>query len=377
MSGDTFIKVTRQGLGKNLFNSVIGALIGLVMFLGSFVMLWMNEGQINWADVANSSTAIDAATLGNTGDGKFVAATGQIVSAEQLGDPPYLKPGPYIHLARTVEMYAWKETKESETTNQTGGGSTTTTKYSYTREWTSSPQDSSTFEVPDGHTNPQQMIESSERTVAQAQVGAYTLDMNTLDLPSTKPLALNAALIDSESSAKLVGGYLFSGSGTLAKPQLGDLRIQYQALANNLRATVFGVRRGDQLTPYLFQGQTNFYRALAGDRATAIVALRNEHDALIWIFRIIGFVLMWLGLSLMFTPITAVLNILPFLGNLGGKAIGLVTFGVAFVLSSLMIIVSAIAHSLLALTILLILILAGLWFMGQRAKQNRPAATNT
>jgi hypothetical protein len=49
-------------------------------------------------------------------------------------------------------MYAWKEQSESNEQKDTvGGGSTTTTTYTYTKEWTSSPADSSSFEYPDGH----------------------------------------------------------------------------------------------------------------------------------------------------------------------------------------------------------------------------------
>src|SRR5688500_15704811 len=100
MSADRFTKVTHQSFGKNILDSFVGAIIGILLFLGSFAVLWMNEGKINWAKVANSSTADQAATVSGGTDGKFVAVTSNVVSGEQIGDAQYLQPGAYLKLER-------------------------------------------------------------------------------------------------------------------------------------------------------------------------------------------------------------------------------------------------------------------------------------
>lgn len=372
MSANQFTKVTRQSWGKNIFNSFIGALIGILLFFGSFVVLWMNEGKINWADVAKSSTTIDAAAVSGATEGKFVAASGTISSDEQLGDAPYLRAGQYLVLERAVEMYAWEEEQQSETKNEVGGGSTTKTTYTYTKGWTSSPQDSNTFEVPSGHANPEQRVKSETMTVAQARIGAYALNTAELEMPSPDPISLSAALLPGEGQGKLVGGYLFLGSGTLDNPQLGDLRIQYRAVPNQLRGTVFGTQSGATIAPYMYRGESSFYRAFGSDRAQAINQLQGEHDTLTWILRLVGFLMMWFGMSMMLAPITAFLNVLPFLGSLGGWAIGGITFVIALVLSAVTIIISLIAHNLIALIIILALILGGIYMLGQRAQSRQP-----
>lgn len=361
--------ITRRGLKDRIFGSVFGAILGVVLFLGSFVLLWMNEGSINWGDVARGSAAVDAAAVSSGTDGKFVAVTGQIATSEQLGDAPYLQPGAYLRLERTAEMFAWKEESSSE-----AEGDTNKTTYTYTKEWTASPEDSNDFQSPAGHTNPRPEISSEEWKVGSASVGAYSLDMGRLRLPDGQPVKLSDAVLAPGRPGKLDGGYLFIGRGTLQNPQIGDMRISYEALPSNVRVTVFGVQQGAAVAPYLYRGENTFYRAIEGGRAEAIETLQTEYTMWLWIMRFVGFFMMWGGLSMAFGPITSLLKIVPLLGDLGAWMIGAITFGVALVLTLITVIISFIAHNLLALIIVLALIVGGAYFLSQRVQRDRPAA---
>jgi Transmembrane protein 43 len=369
MPADQVTVVTRRGLKNRIFDSVFGAFIGVVMFLGSFVLLWTNEGSINWGDVARGSTAVDAAAVSAAADGKFVAVTGQLVTGEQLGDAPYLQAGAYLRLERSAEMFAWEEKRSSES-----DGDTNRTTYTYSTDWTSSPQDSSEFQAPAGHTNPRPEIESESWTVSSATVGAYGLDMGRLGLPGGEPVTLNDAVLAPGRPGKLDGGYLFIGRGTLQKPQVGDMRISYEAVPSGVRATVFGTQSQSSVEPYLYRGETSFYRAVAGGRAEAIETLQTEYTMMLWIMRFVGFFLMWGGLSLAFSPLTSMLKLVPLLGNLGAWVIGAITFGVALALTLVTVIISIIAHNLLLLVVILVLILGGAFYFSQRAQRDRPAA---
>lgn len=372
MSADRFTKVTHQSFGKNILNSFVGAIIGILLFLGSFAVLWMNEGKINWAKVADTSTPVQAATVDGGTDGTFVAVTGNMVSGEQIGDAPYLKPGAYLKLERRAEMFAWQEKESSKTEKELGGGSTTTTTYEYVKGWTSSPESSSSFEYPQGHTNPSQKIKSEDWTVADASIGAYRVETSKLEMPGTSKLNLSSEVLTPDQERRLSGEYIFIGSGTPNNPEVGDIRIQYYAVPNNTLVTGFGTQRGSDLVPYTYRGESQLYRAIAGDRASAISQLQAEHNILTWVLRLAGFLMMWIGMGLVFGPITAFMNILPFLGNLSGFAIGAGTFVVALVLSILTILISIIMHSVIALSILLALILGGLALWGKLL--NRPKA---
>jgi cytochrome b561 len=63
---------------------------------------------------------------------------------------------------------------------------------------------------------------------------------------------------------------------------------------------------------------------------------------------------MWIGLTLLFGPISVLLDVLPPLGELGRSLIGAVTFVGAVLLTLATILVSSIVHSPLAWTVLLV-----------------------
>ena len=94
-----------------------------------------------------------------------------------------------------------------------------------------------------------------------------------------------------------------------------------------------------------------------------------------WILRLVGFLLMWIGLGLCFGPITAFLDVLPFLGSAGRFVISMAALPVALVLSLITILISILAHNLLALIVVLGLLIGGvlLWSKMQN-RQSPPAA---
>jgi hypothetical protein len=95
-----------------------------------------------------------------------------------------------------------------------------------------------------------------------------------------------------------------------------------------------------------------------------------------WILRLVGFLLMWVGLSLCFGPITTFLDVLPFLGSASRFVIGLVTFAVALLLSAITIVISMLVHNLLALIVVFGLLIGGVILWGNMRKQQsraRPA----
>ncbi|MCU0570530.1 MAG: hypothetical protein MUF49_28645 [Oculatellaceae cyanobacterium Prado106] len=99
-------EVSVRGWGQSLLGSLIACFFGLLLFLGSFVLLFANEGSTDFSKVAKSAQVITATAPNPQAQGKFVAVTGAIATPQLLGDNLYLKPGAYVVLARTVEMFA-------------------------------------------------------------------------------------------------------------------------------------------------------------------------------------------------------------------------------------------------------------------------------
>jgi len=346
--------VTHTSYLDNVLNSFLIALFALLLFVASFFVLWINEGRVNPAKVAQTSVSITAGAVEPAMDGKLVAATGTLATTEQLGDSSYLQPGNYLALKRTVEMYAWTEETKSTTKRNSDGSSTTETTYTYEREWTSQPEDSDSFRY-GGHSNPPMPLKSESWTVQHATLDAFQVDPQALTLPDEQPVVLHEENAQPSAPWRLSGEYLVNREGALSQPKVGDTRISYTVVPNSIDVTLFGKVSGNQIVPFEGKGVW-LYRAFTENREQAITRLNTEYQLSIWIIRFFGFMMMWIGLSACFGPISAVLNILPFLGNASRSLIGASTFVVAFVLSVLTILASIIMHNIFLLIGVLLLI---------------------
>jgi hypothetical protein len=372
---DQFVKVTRKGWLSNIMSSFVGVLVGIVLFALAFPVLWMNEGRTNMATVAQSSVALDGASLSDWAEGKQVAVSGTLASNETLGDAPYLRAGAYVQLHRNVEMYAWVENKSTETQKEIGGSSTTKTTYTYEKRWTASPEDSSSFEYPQGHTNPAMAIKSKTAVVTSARVGAYTINPAEIEMPSETEIGLSSANVVEDDRYRLAGDYLFTGKGSVDTPQLGDLRISYSGVPANTPAIVFGKQQGGALVPFVTRKNDRLYRMfLNTDRAGAIKQMNTEYQIMGWILRLVGFLMMWIGLSLCLGPISTLLDVLPFLGSASRFVVGLATLVVALVLSTITILVAVLAHNLVALIVVLALLIGGVMLWSRVRRQTVAAA---
>lgn len=166
---------------------------------------------------------------------------------------------------------------------------------------------------------------------------------------------MNAENLQLTADVKQVGNYLFQGNGTMENPIVGDLRIKYSALQNGIKATVFGLlEKGNRISAYRHQGKYKLYRLFAQTRSEAIASLKREHKIWTWVLRLIGFVMMWCGLSMAASPISVVLDVIPLFGDISSSITGTATLLVAFVLSSIAIIVSMLLHNLVALAIAIV-----------------------
>lgn len=370
-----FVSIKRTGWFGNIMNSFVGVLLGIILFLVAFPVLWFNEGRTNMATIAKASVLVDSASVNQQTEGQQVALAGTLASDEQLGDRPYLAAGTYIQLNRKVEMFGWVEHKSTETQKDVGGSSTTTTTYNYDKQWTSSPEDSQAFEHSQGHINPALPIQSTTLVVSAAHIGAYTINPADITLPDAQAINLNNDIVSVNENSRLMGSYIMLERGSSDTPQLGDVRISYSGVAANTQAIAFGKQQGAALVPYLSAKNDRLYRVFVNtDRAGAIQQMSTEYEMIGWILRLVGFMLMWIGLSLCFGPITAFLDVLPFLGSAGRFVIGLVALPVALTLSIITIVISILAHNILALIVVLGLLIGGVMLWSKVSKQRIQSA---
>ncbi|MDJ0755582.1 MAG: TMEM43 family protein [Ardenticatenaceae bacterium] len=345
----------QSGPVQRVIGSLIGVLIGIGLFFGAFYLLWTNEGRVDLSKITRDSIAINGETVDPAHEGQLVALTARLTANTSLDDSPYLRSGEYLQLERTAEMYAWEEEEETDDDGNVTG-------YSYSREWTSSPENSASFNNPNGHFNPPMDIQYKLHTVETIQAGRFSFNTQNAFLMHPEPLPLNREMtIDNRD---IFDDFIYIGDGTLSDPVVGDIRLSYTAYPANEMGTVFGSQNGSQITTYRHtDDETIIFRAYQMDRETAIQDMRNEYLTNLWLTRLGGMAMMWVGLMLILGPINALLGFIPVLGRLGRMLIAVVTFVVALVLSATTIIISAILHNLIALIIIcIILIGSGLAF---------------
>ncbi len=343
-------------------NTGAGLFFGSVLLLVGLGLLWFNEGRTNLANLAARSTAVDGSQPTSVTEGEFVSVTGWLTSPGTLGDDRFLRSGDYVYLERLVEMYAWVE-KGSGAIQEDN-----TPDSRYQLEWTSSPQPAIEFEVSQGHENPPLPVEPLVLTAAEAYVGLYALDAARLDWPRRQPLTLEAGQVV-EGNYRVMPETIYLGAGMPDAPLLGDVRISYWVVYENIWVTVLGQMGNGRVLPYPIENDQRFYRLLEGDRATALAQLEAEHKTLLWGFRGGGVVALWLGFLLLLSPLSQLLAFFPALQRLSSRVLGLVALLLALVLGASTSLVSAILHNGWA-ALLLFLLLGGSIVVWQR---QRPA----
>lgn len=198
---DEFTSTTEQGLGGNLLESIKGVAVGGILFLASFVILWVNEGRVDLSEVAKKSVEVKADAVDSSQNGKFVSVTGALRAEGKVGDPELLNPGDYLKLDRQVEMWAWNEKSSSKTKKKLGGRKETTTTVTYSQAWTDSPDPPSEMAKPEGHENPPLPLKGDRFAVEKAFIGAYPFNAGEASMPSGEPLTLSPELVKGLSDA--------------------------------------------------------------------------------------------------------------------------------------------------------------------------------
>lgn len=374
---DTFTTTTSSSWFSRLGNALAGILFGIILFLGSFVLLTWNEGRA--IHRAQTLTAGAKQVVSLTSDepspenaGKLVHLTGTAVAEENVTDPVFGIEAEALKLRRSVEMYQWTETEKSETKQKLGGGEETTKTYTYSKDWSPSLIDSSKFAKPDGHQNPESLPIESETFVAEGiHVGGFDLPeslvesiANFEDRPVTKDEAQRASEEQNEDILATPQGFYVGADP--AAPKIGDLRISFQ-IAPSGPVSIIAGQVNKTFQPFAI-GKLGTIELLKTGTFSADEMFRQEQEGnamLTWILRLVGFLMMFFGLVLITNIASVAASVIPFLGNLVGSLTGIVCFGVALALSLATIAVAWLAYRPLIGIPLVVAAVACIFFAGK------------
>lgn len=227
---DQFTSVEEKGLGTNLIDSIKGVAVGGLLFICSFVVLWMNEGRVDLSEVAKKSVVANPASVDSGLNGKFVSVTGELKTDEQVGDPELLKPGNYLRLHRNVQMFAWVENVKTSTEKKTGGKKVETRTVTYTKDWTNKPKLPTEMENPKGHENIPLTIKDETFSAQKATVGAYPFDPQEASLPSAEQLKLTKDMVKSAADEAKPEATTDGAAGSEAKAAGDEAKAEGDAV---------------------------------------------------------------------------------------------------------------------------------------------------
>lgn len=377
---DSVTETVVEGFGQRLINSVMGVLVGIVLFFGSFAILWWNEGDVveEKAALEEMKKAVvkgDANAPNKSHQGKLVHATGKLESTEKIGDAPYLAPGPYLALKRDVEMYQWVEESSSSSSKSVGGSKTTKTTYTYKMKWASGVEDSANFKNPSGHQNPPLKVEEKEEKVQKASFGKVDGMEVVNHLDATTKLPVTKAVMPPKAAYELKEGMIYQRANPKAKgDQLGDVRITYHVLKPGT-FSVLAKQAGKSFETYVAKNGKEKFLVAAGSKSPQAMIQTAKDGAKLFamVMRFVGFLVMFIGMCLMGGPISTLLDFIPFLGTASRFVLGAVFFVASAILSATTILIAMIAHNPVALAVTLVALVGGGYFLYQK-KRNKPAA---
>ena len=296
-----------------------------------------------------------------------------------------------IKLIRSTEFYQWVEHQHSETKDKVGGGQETVTTYTYSKEWVSSPVNSSSFEDPDYRGIDNSVLMNVESQSWQAQnvtFGAYTFPESLISQMNDakafqlelKPEVLQYYetefhrvynVSDTQSFMHPNGNQLYLGVNP-SSPTVGDVRITYKEVLPG-DVSILAKVNGNTFEKYTAKNGYSLI-TLEDGIVDADQMFANEHAAnktMAWILRLLGVLLVFWGFKNIFNIITQLLKVLPFLGNIADLGVNLVA-GILTAVWCLVVIAIAWLWYRPLLGILLLLIAAALiWFLGKKSKEKK------
>jgi hypothetical protein len=315
-------------------NSLVNIIVGIGLVIVTIGFIFWNENQsiktkMSLLEAEKIIVQVPHHPIDENNNQKLVYTSGIATTKEDLVDDLLNVELNAIKLQRTVEMLQWKENTETTTTNNTGGYQTHTTNYTYKQEWSSKVIDSSNFQNPNEHQNPQSMpAKSLTQTAKTVTLGDFILNEELISIISNyEDVTLEKDDVESVKEtlslpASLVQNEIYVGKDP-SHPQIGDLKIRLSAVYPE-DVSVIAVQAGNQFEPYHAKAGDDVMLLDVG-QVSATQMIENallENKILCWIIRTACLIVLIVGYAMILNPLVVVADVLPFLGSLVGFGTG-------------------------------------------------------
>lgn len=369
--------------GSRLSNSFKGIGTGFVLLIAATVLLWWNEGRAvhtaqDIKEVGANATHVESIDK-VAPEGQLIHANGTAVTTDTISDATFGIRTNALSLSREVEYYQWTEQSHTETKEKIGGSKEEVTTYTYSKDWVSSPVNSSNFHDPQyknsntvlaninykdetvyaknvsfgAYTMPEDFIHSvaacapeAEQDLAFDQAVLAEMDKaiaNTQGQNAYQPAYNNVAANDSAATVDYQWVHqskneLYFGKNAGA-PAVGDVRVKFSSKNASAVISLVAVVQGKSLTSYRTKNKANRNYISAGTKSLEEMMQDAEDDnnIMTWALRILGIILVYVGFKSIFEILVTLLKVLPFLANIFNWGVSLICGVLAFVYSLIII----------------------------------------
>ena len=177
-------EVTTTGYGTRVGNSFKAIGGGILLFCIGTALLWWNEGRAVKTEKMLDEAGSAYVEMENPNkkdaslEGELICGTAMATTEDSLTDAQFGVGAKAIALKRTVEYYQWVEQAQEKKEDKLGGKEVTTTTYTYTKQWVSSPVESAQFKDP-AYQNKNTVlttVDEAEQYAENVTFGAYKLN---------------------------------------------------------------------------------------------------------------------------------------------------------------------------------------------------------
>lgn len=341
-------EVVNKSWFSRLMESIKGVAFGLLIFLLAFPLLYWNEGRSAKASKAigegrGQVVSIQPDKVDDKYQDSLVHITGLASSTEKLRDREFeVSRKTALRLERKVEMFQWKENESKEKRKKVGGGEETIITYTYEKVWSESLIDSSKFKE-SGYENPRFMKFKSQLFDARdVDLGVFNLKPDLVSQinrwepfrldadEGDDPFARNQMTLEKRKDDKKLhdGGYYFGEDP--GQPEIGDLKVGFRVVMPTT-VSIVAAQDENSFKPFNTSNGKKIYRLQVGEHSATEMfdILKKENTQTTWILRGIFFLMMVLGINMIFRPLVVVADVVPLFGNLLGTGVGIFSLLVA------------------------------------------------
>ncbi|KAK6319536.1 hypothetical protein J4Q44_G00107470 [Coregonus suidteri] len=325
---------SKPGFLERLSETAGGTVLGVALFALSFYVLFTNEGR-----ALRTATSLDeglsqvvslhlySSPLDHNNN-HLVHLTAPLRTLQPLHDPNYRVAVQAVKLKRQVEMYQWVEYSESRDYDE-GGESKTETTYNYNTEWKAELINSRNFDKEIGHINPSAMaVESVTVVTPDVQVGPFSLSKGLVDqIENFQTLRLKDLPAPDSDSFLTVDEDYFYHTQHPRRPEVGDVRVSFSYAGLSGEGSYPGPAQTVSVVAMQSDDTLKPFRTKSGDileiiyleelTAEEVFEREQKNNAMLtWALRAGGWLLMFLGISLMIRIIHTLVDWVPILREL-------------------------------------------------------------